>query len=217
MSQSLSTELIKNQISGDLVDSCLESVYSYLRHQFSSVQLLSRLQLFVTPWIGAHQASLSITNSRSLLKPMSIESVMPSSHLFLCRPLLLLPPIPPSIRVFSNESTLQWGGQSIGVSASASVLPMNTQDWSPLGWTGWISLQSKGLSRVFSNTTVQKHQSSGAQLSSQSNSHIRLTYWLCLYPTQKLWFTKKLGALAALCRHSDRNKKWRLTVVLEEN
>ena len=72
----------------------------------SSVQLLSGLQLFVTPWITAHQASLSITNSRSLLKPMPIESVMPSSHLILCRPLLLQPPIPPSIRVFSNESTL---------------------------------------------------------------------------------------------------------------
>ena len=102
----------------------------------------------------------------------SIESVMPSSHLILCRPLLLLPPIPPSIRVFSNESTLHMKGQSIGVSASASVLPKNTQDWSPLGWTGWISLQSKGLSRVFSNTTVQKHQFFSAQLSSQSNSHM---------------------------------------------
>ena len=74
---------------------------------FSSVQLLSRVQLFVTPRITAHQASLSITNSRSLLKLMSIESVMPSSHLILCRPLLLLPPIPPSIRVFSSESTLR--------------------------------------------------------------------------------------------------------------
>ena len=91
------------------------------------------------------------------------------SHLILCRPLLLLPPTPPSIRVFSNES---WGGQSIGVSALASVLPMNTQDWFPLGWTGWIFLQSKGLSRVFSNTTVQKHQFFSSQLSSQSNSHI---------------------------------------------
>ena len=102
----------------------------------------------------------------------SIELVMPSSHLILCRPLFLLPPTPPSIRVFSNESTLQWGGQSIGVSASASALPRNTQGWSPLEWTGWISLQSKGLSRVFSYTTVQKHQFSGTQLSSQSNSHI---------------------------------------------
>ena len=79
--------------------------------QFSLVQLLSRVRLFATPWIAARQASLSITNSRSLLKPMSIESVMPSNHLILCRPLLLLPPIPPSIRVFSNESTLRirWG------------------------------------------------------------------------------------------------------------
>ena len=74
--------------------------------QFSSVQLLSRVQLFATPWIAARQASLSITNSQSLLKLMSIELVIPSSHLILCRPLLLLPPIPPSIRVFSNESTL---------------------------------------------------------------------------------------------------------------
>ena len=77
------------------------------QHQLSSVQSLSRVWLFGTPWIAAHQASLSITNSRSLLKPMSIESVMPSNHLILCHPLLLLPPIPPSIRVFSNESTLR--------------------------------------------------------------------------------------------------------------
>ena len=76
-------------------------------HQFTSVQSLSRVRLFATPWIAARQASLSITNSRSSLKPMSIESVMPSSHLILCRPLLLLPAIPPSIRVFSNESTLR--------------------------------------------------------------------------------------------------------------
>ena len=104
--------------------------------------------------------------------PVYHQPVMPSSHLILCHPLLLLPPIPPSIKVFSNESTLCMRGQSIGVSASASVLPKNTQDWSPLGWTGWISLQSKGLSRVFSNTTVQKHQFFGIQPSSQSNSHI---------------------------------------------
>ena len=78
----------------------------------------------------------------------------------------------PASGSFSMSQLFAWGGQSIGVSASASVLPMNTQDWSPLGWTGWISLQSKGLSRVFSNTTVQKRQFFGAQLSSQSNSHI---------------------------------------------
>ena len=78
----------------------------------------------------------------------------------------------PASGSFPMSQLFTWGGQSVGVSASASVLPMNTQDWSPLGWTGWISLQSKGLSRVFSNTIVQKHQLLGAQLSSQSNSHI---------------------------------------------
>ena len=82
--------------------------------------------------------------------------------------------------VFSNSQLFAWGGQSIRVSASTSVLPMTTQDWSPLGWTGWISFQSKGLSRVFSNTTVQKHQFFGAQPSSQSNSHIHT--WLLEKP-----------------------------------
>ena len=136
--------------------------------QFSSVQSFSRVRLFATPWIAACQAYLSITNSRSSPKLMSIESVMPSGHLILYRPLLLLPPIPPSIRVFSIESTLcmRWPKYW----TSAPVLPMNTQDWSPLGWTGWTSLQSKGLSRVFSNTSVQKHQFFSTQLSSQSNS-----------------------------------------------
>ena len=139
---------------------------------FSSVQLLSHVQLFATPWIAARQASLCITNSRSSLKLMSIESVMPSSHLILCHHLLFLPPICPSIRVFSNKSTLRMRWPKTGVSASVSDLPMNTQDWSPLGWTDWISLQSKGLSRAFFNMTVQKHQFFGTQLSSQSNSHI---------------------------------------------
>ena len=137
--------------------------------KFSSVKSLSCVRLFETPWTAAHQDSLSITNSQSLLKLMSIE---PSSHLILCHPLLLLPPILPSIKVFSNESTLLMRWSNIGVSVLASVLPMNTQDWFPLEWTGCISLKSKGLSRVFSNTTVQKHQFFGAQLSSQSNSHI---------------------------------------------
>ena len=140
-------------------------IYTQWNIQFS-FRSVSRVQLFATPWITACQDSLSITNSRSFLKRMSIESVMPSSHLILCCPLLLLPPIPPSIRVFSNESTFAWGGQSIRVSALTLVLPMNTQDWSLLVGTGWISLKSKGLSRVFSNTTVQKHQFFGAQLSS---------------------------------------------------
>ena len=134
--------------------------------QFSSVQLLSCVRLFATPWTVACQASMSVTNSPSLLKLMSIESVMPSNHLILCHPFFLSPAIFSSIRVFSNDSALHHSlATSGGVSASASVLPVNTQDWSPLGWTGWISLQSKGLSRVFSNTTVQKHQFFGAQLS----------------------------------------------------
>ena len=138
---------------------------------FSSVQSLSCVRIIATPWITARQASLSITNSQSSLKLMSIESVMPSCHLILSSP---SPPAPnPSQhQSFPMSQLFAWGGQSIGVSASASVLPMNTQDWSPLGWTGWISLQSNGLSRVFSNTTAQKHQFFGTQLSSQSNSHI---------------------------------------------
>ena len=122
--------------------------------QFSSVQSLSRVRLFASPWTTAHQASLSITNSGGLPKLMSIKSEIPSNHLILYRPLLLLSSIFPNIRVFSNESVLCISGQSIGVSASTSVLPMNTQDWSPSGWTGWISLQSKGLSTVFSNTLL---------------------------------------------------------------
>ena len=105
---------------------------------FSSVQLLSHFWLFATPWTAACQASLSITNSLSLLKLMSIASVMPSNHLILCHPLLLPPSIFPSIRVFSNESVIHIKIERIGVSTSASVLPMNIQDWFPLGLTGWI-------------------------------------------------------------------------------
>ena len=133
--------------------------------------------LFATPWTAARQASLSITNSRSSLKLRSIKSVMPSSHLILCRPLLLLPPIPPSIRVLSNKSILcmRWPKYW---SFSFSIIPSKEHPGliSFRRWTGWISLQSKGLSRVFSNTTVQKHQFFGTQLSSQSNSHIHT--WL---------------------------------------
>ena len=112
----------------------------------SSVQSLSRVRLFVTLWIVVCQASPSITNSRSSLKLKSIELVMPSSHLILCRPLLFLPPISPSIRVFSNESTLRMRWPKYWSFALASFFPKNTLDWSPLEWTVWISLQSKGLS-----------------------------------------------------------------------
>ena len=225
---------------------------------FSSVQSLSRVQLFMTPWIAARQASLSITNSWSTLKLMSIESVMLSSHLILCCPLLLLPSISPSIRVFSDELALHirwpkdWSfsfnisrsnehpglisfrmdqldllavqgtlksllqhhsskasilqhlaffivqlshpymttGKTIALTRQTFVgqvisllfnmlsrlvitfLPKKSQGWSLSEWTVWISLESRGLSRVFSNTTVQKHQFFDAQPSSQSNSHI---------------------------------------------
>ena len=119
---------------------------------------LSHVRLFATPWTAAHQASLSITNSWSLPKLMSIKSVMPSNHLIICRPLLLLPSIFPSIRVFANESAfrIRWPKYwRLNFNINRSI---DTQDWSLLGWTGWIPLQSKGLSRVFPNSTVQKHQ-----------------------------------------------------------
>ena len=122
---------------------------------FSSVQSLSRVRLFVTPWTAVHQDSLSITNSRSSPKPMI--------HCVGCNPTISSSVIPfsscpqsfPASGSFQMNQLSASGGQSIGISASISVLPMNTQDWSPLGWTSWISLQSKGLSRVFPNNTVQ--------------------------------------------------------------
>ena len=121
---------------------------------------------------AACQASMYIASSQNLLKLVSIESMMPSNNLILCHPLILPPSVFPSIRVFSSDSALcirrpKYWSFSFSISPS-----MNIQDWFPLGWIGWISLQSKGLSRVFSNTTVQKHQSLGAQLSLQFSSHI---------------------------------------------
>ena len=136
--------------------------------EFSSVQLFHRVWLFVTRWTAARQASLSITNSWSLLKLMSIELVMPSNHLILC------PPFFSCLQSFSASASFPMSqffasrGQSIGASAS----PMNTQDWFPLGLTCLISLRSKGHSRVFSNTTIQKHQFFSAQPSFWSNYHI---------------------------------------------
>ena len=131
------------------------------------------------PWTAARQASLSITKSWSPPKSMSIVSVMPSNHLILCCPLLLLSSIFPSIRVFYNESILhiRWPNYW---SFSFSISPSSESSGLISFRTGWISLQSKGLSRVFSNTTVQKHQFFGTQLSSQSNSHIHT--WLLEKP-----------------------------------
>ena len=156
----------------------------YLIHWFNtvvqSVQLLSHGQLFVTPRTAAHQASQSITKSQSLLKLMSIKSW--------CHPTISSSVVPfssclqsfPASGSFPMCQLSASSGQSTGVSALASFLPKKSQGWSPLEWTGWISLQFKGLSRVFSNTTVQKHQLFGAQLSLWSNSHIHT--WLLEKP-----------------------------------
>ena len=143
-------------------------------------QSLSYGRLFVTPWTAARQDSLSFTIFWSLLKLMSIKSVMLSNHLILCRPLLLLPSIFSSIRVFSNESALPIGDQSIGASVSASVLPMNIQGGFSLGLTGLISLLSKGLLRVFSSIIAQKYRFTVTQPSLWSNSHIHT--WLLEKP-----------------------------------
>ena len=136
------------------------------------VQSLSHVWLFVAPWIATRQASLSFTVSQNLLKLMSIESVMPSNHLVLCHPLHLLVWSFLASGSFLTSQLLTSGDQSIGASASASVLPMNVQDLFPLRSTGLISLLSKGLSRIFSNTIVQKHHFFTIQPSLWSNSHI---------------------------------------------
>ena len=147
--------------------------HSFYLIQFSSVQSLSRIQLFAThesqharppcpsPTPGVHPDPRP---SSQWYHPAIPSSVVPFSS---------CPQSLPASESFPMSQLFTWGGQSTGVSALASFLPKNTQDWSPLEWTGWISLQSKGLSRVFSNTTVQKHQFFGVQPSSQSNSHIQ--------------------------------------------
>ena len=165
-------------------------------HDVVFAQSLSYVRLFVTPWTAADQASLSFIISWSLLKLVSIESVMPSNHLILCCPLLFMFSIFPSIGVFSNESDTSTSGvQNIGASALASVLPMNIQEWFPLGLTGLISLLSKGLSRVFSSTTIQKHQFLGIQPSLWSNSYIYT--WLLAKP--QIWLYGPLSSKWCLC------------------
>ena len=139
------------------------SIFSFLSLQFSSVQSVSRVRLFATPWIAACQASCSS------LSPGAHSDSRPSS--WWCHPAISSSVVPfsscpqslPASESFPMSQLFAWGGQSTGVSALASFLPKKSQSWSPLEWTGWISLQSKGLSRVFSNTTVQKHQFFGTQ------------------------------------------------------
>ena len=144
------------------------------------VQSLSCVQLFATPWTAACQAPLSFTISWSLLRLESIESVMLSNHLILCYPLLISLQSLSASRTFPMSWLFTSGGQSIGASASSSVLPMNIQGWFPLGLNELTSLLSKGLSRIFSRNTIQKHQFFGAQPSLWSNSHIHT--WLLEKP-----------------------------------
>ena len=144
---------------------CTFSLCWFSPVQFNSVQLLSCIWLFATPWTAAHQASLSITNSWNLLLTHVYWVGDPSNHLSSVVPFSSHLQSFPASGSFQISQFFTSGGQSIRVSASTSVLPMNIQDWLPSGWTGWISLQSKGLSGVFSNTTVQKHQFFGTQLS----------------------------------------------------
>ena len=158
-----------NVHSWDPSSKCLQHITATLNNQFS----LSVVSDSVTPWTAARQPSLFFTISWSLLKLMSTELVMPSNHLILCHLLLLLPSVFPSIRVFCDEC-FPSGGQSIGASASTSVLPMNIQGWFPLRLTDLIPLLSKGLSRIFSSATIWKHQFFGA--------HSHICTWLLEKP-----------------------------------
>ena len=139
--------------------------------QFSSVDTLSLVRLFATPWTATHQAFLSITNSQSLPKFMSIELVMPSNHLILCCALLLPFSIFLASGYFQMSQFFAPGGQSIGLSSSASVLPMNIQDWFLLGWIGWISLQCKGLS-----SNLQYHSSKASILQCSAFFKVQLSH-----------------------------------------
>ena len=178
-----------------LYDRCLKV---FLMVQFSSVPFSQSVK---SNSLRSHELQHTrlpcpSPNFQSLLKLMSIESAMPSNHLILCRPLLLLPSSFPSIRVFSKEWAHASSGQSIGASVSASVLPMNIQGWFPLGFTGLISLLSKGLSRVSSSTTVQRHQFFSAQPFLLSSSHI--CTWLTTGKTIALTIQTFVGKVMSL-------------------
>ena len=173
----------------------MQAKYTHPCSVRQSVQSLSHVRLFATPWTAARQASMSIANSQSLLKLMSIESVIPSNHLILCHPLLLLPSIFPSIRVFSKESVLhirwpKYWSFSFNISLSNEY-----SGRVPLGLTGWVSLQSKGLSGILSNTTVQKHQFFGSQLSLWSNSHPYMTTGKPIALTKQTFVGKVMSLL----------------------
>ena len=141
------------------------------------VQSLSSVQNFATPWSASHQIPCQSPTPRAYSNSCPSSHWCHSNHPMLCRPLLLMPSFCSASGSFLVSQFFTWGSQSMGVSASASVLPMNIQDWFPLGQTGWISLQSKELSRVFSNTTVQKHQFFSTQLFYNPNLTSIHDYW----------------------------------------
>ena len=170
------------------------SLWSYISKCFCCCAV-TQLCLTASPWTVARQASMSFTVFHNLLKLMYIDSVMPSNHLILCRPLLLLPSIFSRIRVFSNESAFCIKWPSIGVSPSASVLPANIQGWFPLGLTGWISLLPKGLSRVFSSTTVWKHQFFSTQPFVVQLSHPYMTTGKVIAMTRQIFVRKVMSLL----------------------
>ena len=160
---------------GQFAFSVMDNMQRLSPRHSSSVQLLSSVRLFATPWTAARQASLSITNSQSLLKLISIEVVMPSNHLILCRPLLLLSFL--ASGSFQMSQLFTSDGQSIGVSTSTLVLPMNFQDWFPLRLTCWIFLQYKGLSRVFSKPQFKSINSSALSFLYSPNLTSIHDYW----------------------------------------
>ena len=156
-----------------IVSFAVQKLLSLIRSHLFQFSSLSRVRLFATPWTAARQASLSITNCWSPSNPCHwVSDAIQPSHPLSSPSFSSCPQSFPASGSSQMSQLFASDGQSTGISASTSVLPKNTQDWSPLGWTGWISLKFRGLSRVFSNTTVQKYQFFGTLLSSQSNSHI---------------------------------------------
>ena len=158
--------------------------------QFISVQSFSCARLFVTPWTAARQASLSITISQSSLRLMSIDSVMTCSHLIFCHPLSSCPQSLPAQESYPMSQLFTWGGQSTGASALASVLPKKSQGWSPSECTGWISLQSKGLSRVFSNHSSKASILWCSAFLTVQLSHQYMTTGKTRALTRRLWLTR---------------------------
>ena len=168
---------------------CKYTAFHWISVQFSSVQSLNCVWLFATPRMADARPPCPLPTPRVYPNSCPLSRWCLTAIWSSVVPFSSCPQSLPTSGSFPVSQLFAWGGQSIGISALASVLPKNTQHWSPLGWTGWISLQSKGLSRVFSNNTVQKHQFFGTQLSLWSNSYIHT--WLLEKP--QLWLYRPLS------------------------